>query len=321
MGRYRRNIDEDIRDAERNWVQNRDHASGVSYAKYLLRAGHLELTQFPLAILHELFPDGVAITATLHGALIGNVLHDLDQTVYDMMQRASADNTQGALYELSRQYKAMYGMTTVVWFPDSHELSCRYNWKRFDRQSVRIRDGEIDEESLSNHYAALQVDFTLPGHATGNPPFFAFHHIVSLEANLTEYRGYYDRQVGRSANYLVIVDEIPSNWDDNPRVSYGRCEDAPCCGHDICPPREADSGVQLAMSCTCGNLVPRNASSSLCEGCLRGVRREAYYGEDYEEPLDDGEDGDDDGDDEDEDEDGWEYQEPGLDEDYYQLDD
>lgn len=320
MARYRRNIDEDVRGAERLWIQGRDHDSGVVYARHLLRAGRLELTEFPLAILHELFPDGVADTATLYGFPIVGIKEDLEHAVHALMQQAASDNTQGALHELTKHYSSMSATTTLVWFPDTHDLSWCYNWKRFNTQSVRLRDGEIDEGSLSNHYAALQVDFTLPGHLSANSPFYPFHHIVSLEAELTDYVGYYDEQLGRNADYLVIFDEIPSNWDDNPRVYYGRCEDFPCCGHDICPPREESSNVQLAMSCTCGRLVPRNASSSLCENCLGGVRREAYYGEDFEDEPDD-EDEDEDEEEDDEDENDNEYEEPPyLNEDYDQPD-
>lgn len=313
MARYRRNIDEDVRETERRWVQTRDHGSGVAYARHLLRAGQLELTEFPLSILRELFPDGVADSATLFGFSIGSIKELLEEAMGSMMQQAAANQNQGALHELSKHYKVMYATDTLVWFVDSHELSWRCNWKHFNTQSVRLQDGEIDEESLSNQYTALQVDFTLPGHSTGNSPFYAFHHIVSLDADLTDHRGYYDEQIGRNANYLVIFDEITDAWDNKPRAHYGRCEDFPCCNHDICPPREESSGVQLAMSCTCGRLVPRNASSSLCERCLRGVRREAYYGEDYEPEFDDADEFGDDVDSDDDDVDGsGEDDEPDL---------
>jgi len=322
-------MDEDVREAERRWIQTRDHSSGVAYARHLLRAGRLELTEFPLAILHELFPDGVTDTATLFGFSIGGIKENLEQAVGVMMHQAASDTTQVAFHELTKNYSVMYGTPTLVWFLDTHDLSWRYNWKRFNAQSVRLRDGEIDEENLSYHYAALQVDFALPGHSSGgiiasrvaNSPFSFFHQVVSLDGGLTDYNGYYDEQVGRNANYLVILDEIPSSWDDKPRVYYGRCEDYPCCEHDICPPREESSNIQLAMSCTCGNLVPRNASSSLCEDCLRGVKREAYYGEDFDEPPDEDDDEDGDEEEDDEDDNDNEYEEPPyLNEDYDQPD-
>lgn len=320
MTRYRRNIDEDIRKTERRWIQNRDHASGVAYARYLVRAGQLELTQFPLTILRELFTDDVPDSATLFGFSIASIKDTLGEAISNMLQQAAGDATQGALHELTRHYNFAYSTDTLVWFVDSRELSWRCNWKRFNKESVRLRDGEIDEESLTNSFIALQVDFTLPGHPTGNPPFYNLHHVVALDTDLTEDRGYYDEQLGRNVNYLVLFDEMTDQWNDRPRVYYGRCEDFPCCQHDICPPREESSGVQLAMSCTCGRLVPRNASSSLCDSCLRGVRHEAYYGENFESEFEEDEDGDED-EDEDEDEEEDFYEEPPyLNEDHDQPD-
>jgi len=46
-----------------------------------------------------------------------------------------------------------------------------------------------------------------------------------------------------------------------------RCEDFPCCGHDICPDYDAETGAQLNMRCTCGAAVPLGGSS-LCGPCL-----------------------------------------------------
>lgn len=46
-----------------------------------------------------------------------------------------------------------------------------------------------------------------------------------------------------------------------------RCEDFPCCGHDICPDYNSD-GVQVNMRCTCGASVPLNSRYSLCHWCL-----------------------------------------------------
>ena len=49
-----------------------------------------------------------------------------------------------------------------------------------------------------------------------------------------------------------------------------RCEDFPCCGHELgCCPDFDDSGQQLNIKCTCGATVPLNSRSSICAGCLR----------------------------------------------------
>ena len=58
-----------------------------------------------------------------------------------------------------------------------------------------------------------------------------------------------------------------------------RCEDYPCCGHELgCCPDYSESGQQLNMKCTCGASVPLNSRYSICEGCME--RRQAIH-DDY----------------------------------------
>lgn len=71
-----------------------------------------------------------------------------------------------------------------------------------------------------------------------------------------------------------------------------RCEDFPCCGHDICPDYD-ETGKQVNMRCTCGAVVPLGSRSSLCAGCLMvpdpGDDSEDFRdfdNRDYEEPGD-----------------------------------
>jgi hypothetical protein len=49
-----------------------------------------------------------------------------------------------------------------------------------------------------------------------------------------------------------------------------RCEDYPCCGHELgcCPDFDDNTGQQLNMICTCGAKLPINNPSSICDGCL-----------------------------------------------------
>jgi hypothetical protein len=47
-----------------------------------------------------------------------------------------------------------------------------------------------------------------------------------------------------------------------------RCEDYPCCGHDICP-RYWTSGERAEVICECGASLPSNSRFSICESCLR----------------------------------------------------
>jgi hypothetical protein len=51
-----------------------------------------------------------------------------------------------------------------------------------------------------------------------------------------------------------------------------RCEDFPCCGHEMgcCPDYDEDTGRQLNMKCTCGATVDINSKYSICNGCLYG---------------------------------------------------
>ncbi len=48
-----------------------------------------------------------------------------------------------------------------------------------------------------------------------------------------------------------------------------RCEDFPCCGHELgCCPNYDESGKQLDMVCTCGARLPVNNRYSICESCM-----------------------------------------------------
>ncbi len=49
-----------------------------------------------------------------------------------------------------------------------------------------------------------------------------------------------------------------------------RCEDFPCCGHELgCCPDYDSSGKQLNMKCTCGATLPIGRKSSICDTCLQ----------------------------------------------------
>lgn len=64
------------------------------------------------------------------------------------------------------------------------------------------------------------------------------------------------------------------------------CEDYPCCGHDICPDFDPETGKQLNMRCVCGAEVPLGSRSSLCKSCLRGNPMDDYFGPEGEEGYD-----------------------------------
>ena len=54
-----------------------------------------------------------------------------------------------------------------------------------------------------------------------------------------------------------------------------RCEDFPCCGHELgCCPDFDESGRQLNMVCTCGAKLPLTSRYSICEGCMERGRDE-----------------------------------------------
>lgn len=57
-----------------------------------------------------------------------------------------------------------------------------------------------------------------------------------------------------------------------------RCEDFPCCGHELgCCPDFDENGKQLNMKCTCGATVPITSRSSLCQSCLNATDEDGYY--------------------------------------------
>ena len=74
----------------------------------------------------------------------------------------------------------------------------------------------------------------------------------------------------------------------------GRCEDYPCCGHELgCCPDFDESGNQLNMKCTCGATVPLNSRYSLCQSCLNednddyeDYEKEDYFDDDYDDSMD-----------------------------------
>jgi hypothetical protein len=103
--------------------------------------------------------------------------------------------------------------------------------------------------------------------------------------------------------FLILSNDIdPTKFQTKtPTVSYGRCEDFPACGHDICPPNV--DGVQIAMVCVCGKFLPIGRSSSLCDACLRDPDDPARYDRDPYEDEDEEEESEEESEDEDEDED------------------
>jgi hypothetical protein len=69
-----------------------------------------------------------------------------------------------------------------------------------------------------------------------------------------------------------------------------RCEDFPCCGHEMgcCPDFDSETGAQLNMICVCGAKLPVNARFSICAGCMVDPD-DPYYGYDDEPEYDDDE--------------------------------
>jgi hypothetical protein len=73
-----------------------------------------------------------------------------------------------------------------------------------------------------------------------------------------------------------------------------RCEDFPCCGHELgCCPDFDEAGRQLNIVCTCGAKLPVTSRYSICEGCMERARREEdpfwdddLDARDYDEPSD-----------------------------------
>ena len=67
------------------------------------------------------------------------------------------------------------------------------------------------------------------------------------------------------------------------------CEDYPCCGHGPPPlgdnggcPVRYDDGTERWKCCLCGVLMEENATSSVCEPCLRRSSEDDL--DPYEEP-------------------------------------
>lgn len=64
-----------------------------------------------------------------------------------------------------------------------------------------------------------------------------------------------------------------------------RCEDFPCCGHELgcCPDFDPETGEQLNMVCVCGAKLPVTARYSICAGCMRSGDSDGLNEYDYDE--------------------------------------
>ena len=61
-----------------------------------------------------------------------------------------------------------------------------------------------------------------------------------------------------------------------------RCEDFPCCGHELgCCPNYDEAGRQLDMVCTCGARLPVDNRFSICDSCL-GDDEDRYAYDEYD---------------------------------------
>lgn len=84
--------------------------------------------------------------------------------------------------------------------------------------------------------------------------------------------GLYDEMEEGELTYIL---ELAAKEYDMPR-----CEDFPCCGHEMgCCPDYDESGQQLNMKCTCGATVPLTSRYSICEGCMERMNEE--HDDDY----------------------------------------
>lgn len=61
-----------------------------------------------------------------------------------------------------------------------------------------------------------------------------------------------------------------------------RCEDFPCCGHDVCPDF-SESGEQLNMRCVCGAEVHKHSRYSICVSCLNADSQDEDFREEEDE--------------------------------------
>lgn len=64
-----------------------------------------------------------------------------------------------------------------------------------------------------------------------------------------------------------------------------RCEDFPCCGHDICPDYD-ENGNQLNMYCYCGAEVSIDSRYSICHACMHEANQEWEVWDDEREDED-----------------------------------
>lgn len=265
------NPDENIQKYYRGWLSG-DAEAGIKYAAAKLRSGELDIAELPINILNILFPDRVIpYNVYLRGIRILNIINQLRNIVDNITFPVPQDSGS---------------VDSLVWLPTLEQLIFLRNWRWFspDRQN-------FSESDLHFNYGSLQLEIDSSILDQRAIPVPEIQYITQ------NYSPSYESPKGWSHPYFILWDDVPDDWESIPNIIYGRCEDFPACGHDLCPPREEQTGKIVGQVCVCGAIVSLNSGYSLCRNCLT---RSVMYGYDefsennYVDEFED--DGEDDGD-------------------------
>jgi len=330
--RKRKNPDGDRRSYERAYSTG-DQSAGLQLVSDLIKSGDLELSRFPLSLLtasqdlrHLLQQRYNRQDALIQVRGISFVhIINLINEITDEFIEAQVENTDPEEHRLEQFFNKYLPGT------DNHNRA---------RELRLIEDGEKEKDHaiqinycadtiivlMASQYGADYPEVTIDNYRNLPDPMgllrkFTFHfasdtirlaniEIVVHESGLWQSRNSERHLTAHTGNCLILSSDISLPFDGSPRLITGSCEDKPCCGHDICPPRWSHTGAIAASVCAfCGGMVGRGSRYSSHDNCIRRSLREEdpdfeYGVRDDEDPDEESEE-DHDADDEDADNDDY----------------
>lgn len=354
----RKNPDIDLRGLQRAY-ESGDQNAGLEFIAGLIKSGNLELSQFPLPLLvrsvdlkklldQRYNRQGDQLVHVL-GMPLYSIINFVNETVEEFIE-AHEQRDEGPTCE--QRLEIFYHKHHLIFNPDN-QLNERgqqslitevnYTTAGAEEKSHETRilywGHTVIEVMLTSQYNTEYSDITIENYRNQAQPNgllrkLTFNiesqtlHLLNIEIiadleGLWQDKARGEKQLKPVGNALSLMSDIQLPYEGAPRLITGSCEDKPCCGHDICPPRWSHDGSQAAMVCAfCNGYVEAGSRYSSHEKCIRNSMRQEDgdsfgYGDEpgYDEEDEDSneEDSDDEDEEEYQDEQEWEQDPP----DYY----
>lgn len=335
----RRNPDEDIRQLEKAF-EGGDQEAGLKLISALIKSGKLELDHFPTALLNkssdlkqllkQTYNRQGDSLVTICGVKLVTVINQVHEIIEEFVEAHGTDTPEQSVSAFFNKYLNNFENSEscveseLGLFEDSE-----YTTSEETDHSILVAYRDIaTEECVSNIFVMLASQYrteytniTIENYRNLPDPvgllrYFRFRLTSSGELILVSFKirehsqGLWQddtealqRHLSAIREPVVLLNEIELPFTGPPRLLTGSCEDRPCCGHDICPPRWSHTGEQAAAVCAiCGDYVDSGSRYSSHESCLRrSVEAEDGYYDDYYDEDEEEEDEEDDENDEDDD--------------------